>query len=211
MSLPVKVVLEGTQSTGKSELAPVLAGLFDVPFFPSPVRGVHERCGTRPGYPGADDFLKAGVQNRILSEVYCRILNGPPGVYDRGPASVYAYSLVELSRSTEPAAATTLTACRNACQTLARAPDVLTLYLPPDIPAAADGVRQEFPFLREQVHLLLSGILKSGRFHVRDVHATAKPERLIEAANCLAAYGGVPVCGPSYARVKEQYPEYFAG
>jgi nicotinamide riboside kinase len=189
LTLTRKIILEGAGGTGKSLLGRQLAELLEVSYFPSITREVHAEHGTKPGYHGCPPAQVAGVQREMALRMATRLNEGPVGVYDRGVPSVYAYTLLECSRmpgweAEDCVAYTELLLSAQANQ--ARSAGDLYLFVPPNIPLEADGVRQPFTALRTHVSLLIRSLLAEAKFPRFHLEASAPCHRLQECLESIA-------------------------
>lgn len=182
----VRIVLEGTHSSGKSTLGRRLAQSFGLPFSDEIARTVLARYKTTAAYQGKTDFEIASIQYEIMRN-HLNVLEADyadrAAVIDRGPASVYAYSLCKLAESKNTTVKFYLERFRAKVEKHASEPRVLYVLLPPVFEAEDDGVREPQPAKRHMVHYLIEGMLRSHNYPYVTLYANTPDTRMEEALN----------------------------
>lgn len=178
----VKVVIEGAHSAGKSTLSNHLARVLKLPHLEEPARPVLRRHNTTAAYTGKTPQEIAQIQREIM-QAHLEIAHREPGaaILDRGPISVYAYTLARLSRYAEITDWLT-----DLQRVVIRTPShsrAVYLLVPPNIPLAEDGVRESLPFYRQHIHYLISGMLKSYGYPHLELLGDQEQPRVQEALN----------------------------
>ena len=186
----VKVILEGTHSTGKTTLLNKLCRALELPAIEEPVRPVFQSWETDASF---FDFIEeeiAQVQREIMD--LCVQLHefDEAAVADRSPISVYAYTLARLSRFSHVASIReTLEHCKRMAQRQIALKNCIYVIVPPNIPNALDGCREDQPFYREQIDLLVRGML-DGRLNVHTLNSDKRKGRYAEALHGIEYWAG---------------------
>lgn len=181
MKVSFPIFLEGAHSTGKSTLGPMLADALGVPFIKEIAREVLEEFGTTAAYTGKSDLEIAEIQSRLVEKktVICRDYLGKGAVIDRSVVSVYAYSVLQLSKSNDQDVVNFLKIAKSIVSNFSNTEAVHLLFRP-NIPLEKDGIREAGFFRREHVHLLVKGILTDFAYPFFELHTDTPQKRLKE-------------------------------
>ena len=183
----IKIVLEGTHSTGKTTLAKNLAQALGLPLIPEPARPVLASRGITAAFEGCDPWNIALIQTEIMLEHlgHETEAGGEAVIMDRGAVSVYAYTLARVSRNPECAHALHL--MRKQVEYAAARPGRIYLFVPPNIPLSVDDVREGNEWYREHISLLIWGMLEQFGYAPRcQIAETTEEARLKEALRLVA-------------------------
>jgi nicotinamide riboside kinase len=180
----VKIILEGTHSTGKSTLLKSLARILGLPTIAEPVREVFNEWEADASYRDFDPQEIAQVQRQIMDLAHQRHEPVGAAVADRSPVSVYAYTVAHLGRSDHPLVRDTLDHCRHVVQRQLGRIDCIYVVVPPNIPNDLDGCREDKPYFREQIDLLVRGML-DGRRNVVHLQSNERAARVNEALHLI--------------------------
>jgi NadR type nicotinamide-nucleotide adenylyltransferase len=171
-----RVVLTGSESTGKSTLAATLARRYGTPWTPEAARLYVEALGGAPlGYDDVERIARAHIKAADEAAAHARGLL----VLDTDLVSTVVYSRHYYG------------ACpgwveREARERLAD----LYLLLHPDVPWLPDPARDR-PDARDAIHALFEDILESFGAHVADVRGSfaEREARAVEAIDSLMGEG----------------------
>jgi NadR type nicotinamide-nucleotide adenylyltransferase len=174
-----RVVLTGSESTGKSTLAAALARRYDAPWTPEAARLYVEARGGAPlGYDDVERIARAHVETADRAAAHARGVL----VLDTDLVSTVVYSRYYFGACPDWVE-------REARERLAD----LYLLLHPDVPWQADPARDR-PLGREEIHALFRDALDAFGARRVDIRGTF-PEREARAAEAIGALLAEPSTG----------------